>query len=217
MDLETELANYRAKFEQGAGPAAVAFLNSKIEELTAAFPFDFVTKVGEIVPDFALPNALGDVISLKEALDSGPVVLTFYRGSWCPYCNIQLGAYQRALPEIEAAGGRLIAISPQKPDHSATIIEQQKLTFEVLSDASNVVARKYGLVYALPEELIQAYKSFGVDLADVNGDDTWQLPIPATFVIGSNGRVVHRQAETDYRKRLSPRTITEMLTTQSGI
>jgi peroxiredoxin len=211
MGLEQELADFNAKFEASAPPGAAAFLNKKIEELTSGFPFDRVPKTGDLAPEFSLPGVTGETISLLETLASGPVVLTFYRGAWCPYCNIQLAAYEHALPAIAEAGGSLIAISPQKPDGSLSMTEKNSLTFDVLSDTGNVVARKFGLVYTLPDDLKAAYSSFGVDLAAINGDDSWELPIPATFVIGRNGRVQLAHAEADYRKRLAPEAIVAAL------
>lgn len=165
MGLEQELAEFNAKFKASAPSGAAAFLNMKIEELTSGFPFDHV-------PDFSLPGVTGETISLLETLPSGPVVLTFYRGAWCPYCNIQLAAYEHALPAIAEAGGSLIAISPQKPDGSLSMTVKNNLTFDVLSDTGNGVARKFGLVYTLPDDLKAAYSSFGVDLAAINGDDS---------------------------------------------
>lgn len=211
MGLEQELSDFNAKFEASAPPGAAAFLNSKVEELTAAFPFDRVPKPGDLAPEFSLPGVTGETISLLETLAGGPVVLSFYRGAWCPYCNIQLAAYERALPAIAEAGGCLIAISPQKPDGSLSMTEKNNLTFDILSDAGNAVARKFGLVYKLPDDLKAAYSSFGVNLAAVNGDDSWELPIPATFVIGRNGRVQLAYAETDYRKRLGSEAIVDAL------
>ena len=211
MALEQELADFNAKFEASAPPGAAAFLNTKIEELTSGFPFDRVPKPGDLTPEFSLPGVRGETISLLEALASGPVVLSFYRGAWCPYCNIQLAAYEHALPAIAEAGGSLIAISPQKPDGSLSMTEKNSLTFDVLSDTGNVVARKFGLVYTLPDDLKAAYSSFGVDLTAINGDDSWELPIPATFVIGRNGRVQLVHAEADYRKRLAPEAIVAAL------
>ncbi|MGM4985865.1 MULTISPECIES: peroxiredoxin-like family protein [Rhizobium] len=211
MDLEQELADYNARFEASAAPGAAAFLNAKVKELTASFPFDRVPKPGDLAPEFTLPGAGGEAISLLETLSGGPVVLTFYRGAWCPYCNIQLAAYERALPEIAEAGGCLLAISPQRPDGSLSITEKNNLTFDVLSDIGNVVARKFGLVCRMPEDLKGAHASLGIDLAAINGDNSWELPIPATFVIGRNGRVVLSHAEADYRKRLSSEAIVDAL------
>lgn len=211
MGLEQELADYNAKFEARAPSGAAAFLNANVEERTAGFPFHLVPKPGDLAPEFSLPGAVGETISLLEALCGGPVVLTFYQGAWCPYCNIQLAAYERVLPEIAEAGGCLIAVSPQKPDGSMFMTEKNNLTFDVLSDVGNVVARKFGLVYQMPEDLKGAHASLGIDLAAINGDNSWELPIPATFVIGRNGRVVLSHAEVDYRKRLSSEAIVDAL------
>ncbi|NKL02741.1 redoxin domain-containing protein [Rhizobium leguminosarum bv. viciae] len=216
MGLEQQLADFNAKFEASAPTGAAAFLNSKIEELTAGFPLVRVPKPGDLAPEFSLPGVAGETISLLETLARGPVVLTFYRGAWCPYCNIQLAAYQRVLPALAEAGGSLIAVSPQKPDGSLSMTEKNNLTFDVLSDTGNVVARKFGLVYKLPDDLKAAYSSFSVDLAAINGDDSWELPIPATFVIGRNGRVQLAHAEADYRKRLAPEAIVDALRAAEG-
>jgi peroxiredoxin len=211
MGLEQELADYNAKFEASAPPGVAAFLNAKVEELTASFHFDRIPKRGDLAPEFSLPGATGETISLLETLSGSLVVLIFNRGTWCPYCNIQLAAYERALPEIAEAGGCLIAISPQKPDGSLSMTEKNNLTFDVLSDVGNVVARKFGLVYRMPEDLKGAHASLEIDLAAINGDNSWELPIPATFVIGRNGRVVLSHAEVDYRKRLSSEAIVNAL------
>lgn len=211
MTLDQELAEYNAEFEARVPSGAAAFLNLKIEELTAGFPFDRVPGPGDPAPEFSLPGVTGESISLLETLASGPVVLTFYRGAWCPYCNIQLAAYERSVPAITEAGGCLIAISPQTPDGSLSMTEKNHLTYDVLSDVGNAVARKFGLVYRIPDDLKAAYTSFGVDLAAINGDGSWELPIPATFVIKGNGRVQLVHAETDYRKRLSPEAILDAL------
>lgn len=211
MRLEQELLDYKTSFEASAPPGTAAFLNSKIEEMTATFPFDGVPKVGDLAPDFSLPGVTGAPLSLAGALAGGPVILTFYRGAWCPYCNIQLAAYERALPQITAAGGHLIAISPQRPDGSLSMTEKNGLTFDVLSDIGNAVARAFGLVDALPAELQAAYTSFGVDLATINGDTSWELPIPATFVIARNRTIMLVHSEVDYRIRLSPDAIVDAL------
>lgn len=211
MNFEQELATQTETFEANGPAGAAAFINAKIEELTASFSFDGVPGMGDPVPEFTLPDAWGQPVSLLEHLAGGPVVLTFYRGAWCPYCNIQLAAYQRMLPEIVAAGGRLIAISPQKPDGSLTITEKHALTFDVLSDAGNTVARHFGLVYTLQPDFRAALASFGIDFNAINGDDSGELPITATFVIGRDGRVILTYAETDFRKRLNPKIIIEAL------
>ena len=137
--------------------------------------------------------------------------LRFYQGSWCPYCNIQLRAYQAALPQIAALGAQLVAISPQLPEHSLSTAQAGELTFDVLSDVGNVAARRFGLVYALPEELRAALRSNNKALPGINGDESWELPVPATYVIAQDGRIVLAYIEVDYRKRLGPEAILDAL------
>src|SRR5260370_2119328 len=153
MGLEEELAAFRAEFERTAPSGRAEPYSAKMEELRGRFSLRDALAVGDEAPDFTLPDSRGRQISLASVLRAGPAVVTFYRGGWCPYCDIQLRAYQRALPEIVAFGGQIIAISPQLPDGSLSVAEKNALEFDVLSDPGNVVGRTFGLVYALPEEL----------------------------------------------------------------
>jgi len=207
MGMEQELADFRAAFERTAPAGRAALYEAKIAELLARFPLDRVLTVGDTAPDFHLARGHSRSISLVEALQDGPAVVTFYRGGWCPYCNIQLRAYQLTLPEITGLGGRLLAISPQLPDGSLSTEEKNQLAFDVLSDAGNAVAGAFGLVYALPEELREALRSNGKALPGINGDDSWELPVPTTYVIDTNRRIALASIEIDYRKRLAPEAI----------
>ena len=157
------------------------------------------------------------MIALPEALHSGAVVLAFYRGGWCPYCDLQLRAYQSALPTIVQLGARLIAVSPQLPDGSLSTAEKNRLEFDVLSDVGNGVARSFGLVYSLPEELREALRSNGKDLTGINGDESWELPVPATFVIAPDRRVMLAHVDVDYRRRLAPEDIIAALRSLQSI
>jgi peroxiredoxin len=135
-------------------------------------------------------------------------VLTFYRGGWCPYCNLALRAYQRALPELHARGAELVAVSPQLPDSSLSTAERNALTFAVLSDAGNRVARDYGLVFAVPDEVVAYYREHRQhDLTAANGPGAWELPVPATFVIAPDATVVLADVDPDYTRRLEPAAI----------
>ena len=207
MRLEQELAAFKAEFARTAPPGRAALYEAKIEELRAEFASESAIGVDDPAPDFALPNAAAKSVVLKDLLRSGPVVLTFYRGGWCPYCNIQLRAYQGVLPEITGLGGRLVAISPQLPDNSLDTVNKNALTFDVLSDVGNKVARQYGLVYALPEEIRSALRSNNKSLPSINGDESWELPVPATFVVASDQHVALAHIEVDYRKRLEPEAL----------
>ena len=207
MSLEQELASFKAEFSRTAPAGRAALYEAKIEELRADFALASAVGVDEAAPDFALPNAAGKSIVLKELLRSGPVILTFYRGGWCPYCNIQLRAYQSVLPQISALGARLVAISPQLPDNSLDTANKNALTFDVLSDVRNEVARSYGLVYSLPEEIRATLRSNNKALPSINGDQSWELPVPATYVIARDQHVALAYIEVDYRKRLEPEAL----------
>jgi peroxiredoxin len=215
MSLEHELASFKAEFSRTAPAGRAALYEAKIEELRADFALASAVGVDEAAPDFALPNAAGKSIVLKELLRSGPVILTFYRGGWCPYCNIQLRAYQSVLPQISASGARLVAISPQLPDNSLDTANKNALTFDVLSDVRNEVARSYGLVYSLPEEIRAALRSNNKALPSINGDQSWELPVPATYVIARDQHVALAYIEVDYRKRLEPEALLTCLNSLS--
>ena len=207
MTLEQELAVFRAEFARTAPAGRAALYEAKIEELRSEFASKSAIGVNDTAPDFALPNPAGKSIVLKDLLRSGPVVLTFYRGGWCPYCNIQLRAYQGALPQITGLGGRLVAISPQLPDNSLDTASKNALTFDVLSDVGNKVSRSYGLVYSLPEEIRSAFRSNNKALPSINGDESWELPVPATYVVARDQRVALAYIEVDYRKRPEPEAL----------
>ena len=131
-------------------------------------------------------------------------MLSFYRGGWCPFCNLELQAIQALLPEIKALGANLVGISPETPDNSMTTVEKHQLQFDVLSDVGNKTARDYGLIFTVYEEMRPLYLKWGLDIPTSNGDDSWELPIPATYIIDSNcvARVAH--VDKDYTKRMEP-------------
>ena len=211
MGLDQQLADFKAEFLRTAPSGRATLYEAKIEELRASFALEAAIGVGAIAPDFRLPDVKGNPVSLADLLRRGPVVVTFYRGGWCPYCNIQLRAYQAVLPQIAALGARLVAISPQLPDQSLSTAQANELTFEVLSDVGNHAARRFGLVYALPEELRAALRSNNKALPGINGDESWELPVPATYVIARDGRIALAYIEVDYRKRLEPEAILDAL------
>lgn len=162
---------------------------------------------GQQAGNFDLPDVHGNRLTLSDALREGPVVLSFYRGSWCPFCNLELNALQQRLPDIRNAGGRLIAISPELPDSSLSHAEKLGLEFDVLSDVGNRVARDYGLVMTIHETLRPLYLEWGLDVPAANGDDSHELPVPATYVIDSNGVIRAACVDKDYTKRMEPDAI----------
>ena len=167
--------------------------------------------VGELAPDFSLPDQHGQVVRLSELLAHGPVVVSFYRGDWCPFCNLTLRAYQAILPQITALGARLVAISAQTPDHSRATAEHKELTYMVLSDVGNVVSKRYGVAFTLPAEVRPVYLALNSDVPDANGDGSWELPMPGTFVIGRDGSVALAFVDPDYTHRLEPEALLDGL------
>jgi peroxiredoxin len=158
--------------------------------------------IGEQAPRFTLPNAVGKSISLDERLEQGPVVVVFYRGAWCPYCNVHLRGIQERLPELRDQGATLVAISPQAPDSSLAFTERLTLGFDLLSDLDQSVSSAWRLRFELPHALRQVYRDMGMALDEQNADGTWHLPVPATFVLDSSGVVRARHVEPDYRERM---------------
>ncbi|MEC9282828.1 MAG: redoxin domain-containing protein [Bdellovibrionota bacterium] len=172
---------------------------------------DNAKKKGDTYIDFSLPNVDGKKVTLSEELKKGPIILTFYRGGWCPYCNLQLKAYQDHLEQFEAAGGQLIAVSPETMESGESTIDKNDLKFKILSDNLNKEARKYGLVFQLDEELKEVYLKFGLDLEKNQGNDSWELPIPATYVINKDGKIVYSFLNVDYVQRAEPADIIKAL------
>ncbi len=164
-------------------------------------------EIGEAAPAFSAPSAVGEVVSLDDRLASGPVVLSFYRGAWCPICNIELRALQESLPDIRSLGGSLIAVNPQSPDDSLSFAEKHGLGFDVVSDIDQAIATAYRIRFTLSDELQGFYEQVGMSLTAINADGSWDLPVPATFVIDAHGIVRARHVDPDYQKRMEPSAI----------
>ncbi|WP_289139560.1 peroxiredoxin-like family protein [uncultured Brevibacillus sp.] len=167
--------------------------------------------VGTKAPDFTLASMDGQQITLSAELEKGPVVLVFYRGVWCPFCNLELRAYEQIFDEIAAVNGRVIAISPQTAEYSSAIQEKHGLRFPVVSDVQNQTAKKYELTSQMPEKLKQIYRSIEISLDVFNGDDSWELPLPATYVIDREGIIHFASVDADYKKRVEPGEVLRLL------
>tara|TARA_B110000014_G_C19930455_1_gene481342 strand:+ start:102 stop:749 length:648 start_codon:yes stop_codon:yes gene_type:complete len=210
MSLQEQL---KAKYEEikKNAPNEVAIFDADTESFISSGDAPQGLQVGDQLASFELPNQLGQTISLDELQGDSNVVISFYRGGWCPYCNIELCVLQQALPEFKSHGARLIAISPQLPDESMSTAEKNELSFPVLSDAGNKVAREFGLVFTLSEQLRPLYESFNIDLPATNGDKSFELPIPATFIIDSDGVVKGAFVNADHKQRMDPSDIINVL------
>lgn len=188
-----------------------------IEQLRTGVIARTMLKVGDRAPEFMLRNAKGEIVDIGALRKKGPVIVTFYRGGWCPYCNLELKAFQEILPEIKAAGASLVAISPEKPDDTLSTAEKNALAFEVLSDVGQKVGRAFGLVYQFTEELRSAYRGFGRNIPAHNGTPgEWALPVSATYVIDRNGTIIYAYTDVDYRDRADPRDVLDFLTSKAA-
>ncbi|MGB2692278.1 MAG: peroxiredoxin-like family protein [Thermodesulfobacteriota bacterium] len=204
MSLQIELEEMYNGFTQKVPPEVLNLMLDTTRRLVDSGIAEKSLKVGEKAPDFNLPNPSGESVNLHTLLEKGPVVLNFYRGGWCPYCNLELNAYQKHLPEIESLGASLVAISPQTPDSSLSTAEKNDLKFDVLSDEGNKTANEFGLVFELAPELHELYLKFGINIPESNGNDSWEIPLPGTYVIDKDGTVKYAYANADYTKRAEP-------------
>ena len=200
--LGEQLDARKNRFLEMAPPERIEAVTTAIAEIATSGILERAIKKGDRAPDFTLPNAIRETVSLYAELEKGPVILAWYRGSWCPYCNLQLHDYQKSLDTIAAAGAQLMAVSPELPDSALTWKEKEELEFAVLSDLGNQVARDYGIVFRIPDAIAAGYVAGGRnDLTEYNGDDSLELPLAVTYVIDSDGTVVYSFVDADYRKR----------------
>lgn len=172
-------------------------------------------KVGDTAPAFELSDQNGAAVRSADLLAKGPMIVTFLRGRWCPFCVATVEAWNDAMPLVREAGASLVAISPMTVKHAFFMHDQHKLQFPLLSDEGNHVARQFGLVYRVPEYQQQIYSRTFVNLPFLNGDSSWELPIPATYLIAGDGRVRYAFASADYTQRADPREVVQKLTADS--
>jgi peroxiredoxin len=189
----------------------LAVVDLAAEELIHAGLANRALKAGDLAPNFELPDGDGMLWRSEDLLRNGPLAIVFYRGRWCAYCNAQLSALQEMHSEIAAAGASLVAISPQTQKHSYMTRDMHKLRFPVLSDQGNQVARKFGLVYRLSPEMQAMYESIMTKLPGYNGDQSWELPLAATYVVQPDGRILWARVDADWRKRPEPAEILKVL------
>ena len=209
--LAQQLADYKAGFLQRATPERVATMVGATTDLKATGIESRALQVGDAAPDVTLPDASGRSVRLAELWQRGPLVLIFYRGGWCPYCNLELRAWQHHLKALAALGASLVAVSPQTPDNSLTTTEKNQLAYPVLSDSALSAANGFGVAFEMPQSLIALYRAGGNDLPVQNGNGRWVLPLPATYVIGRDGRITFAHIEADYRERAEPADVLRQL------
>jgi len=210
--LSERLADYRASWRVRVPADRQALMDQHVAHLAASGLARSARQVGDRAPDIRLRDQHGETFDVKTLLAKGPVVVTFYRGGWCPFCNLELKAYQAMLPRIAAAGASIVAISPEKPDDTVSTAEKNALSFPVLSDIGQRIGRAFGVVYAFTDDVRQVYDGFKLDIPLKNGvPDDWSLPLSATYVIGTDGGILFADTRVDYRERTDPLEVLRVL------
>lgn len=206
-ELDTITANTRILVQ----PERLEVSERAIGELFATGIEDRVAQAGQRAPEFLLPDANGKLVRSSDLLAIGPVVVNFFRGRWCPYCVTELERWRDLYPALRERKALLVSISPQTVRHNDFTVQQHSLPFPLLSDQGNALARQFGLAYTLPEYQQRYFRSIMVNIPYVNGDDSWALPLPATFVIGRSGDILFAEAHADFRVRPQPEEILSLL------
>ena len=216
MALQDRLDAFKADFRSGRPPYNVTrerieTMDRATAELIESGQAQRALKAGDAAPAFILRDADGKEVSSRELLARGPLVISFYRGVWCPYCNMELQALQETLPEVAARGASLVAISPQTAPNSRKAQRDNNLTFPILSDVRSEIAHAFGIRFALPDYLVALYSSFRNDLPAFNDDPAWVLPMPARYVIGGDGVIAYAEVNPDYTQRPDPSELLPVL------
>ena len=211
VSFRQQLDEYIAMQVSRLPAEVITDLTSPIEMLVQSGAADKALKEGQKVPDFTLPDSHGQEVTLSELLKNGPVVITFYRGIWCNFCSLEMNAYESSLERLQELGASLIAISPQMQEHCLAISKKLGLTFAVLSDLHNQVSRQFGLVFTIGEPARSAHYKVHKVLPKFNGDDSWEVPIPATYVVDQSGTIRLAFVDPDFMNRLDPEIVIEQL------
>jgi len=211
MSLHEELSALKRNMITQIPEHVMGMMRDATATLAASGIVKQALKSGDSVPVFELPELGGENVQLICLLSGGPLVISFYRGDWCPYCNLEMQALQRSLPDIEQAGGQLIAITPELPEFAERTWDKGNLTFPILHDRNNAVAKAFGLVFTLPDMLRPVYEGFGIDLTESQGNDCFELPLPATYIVRPDGVIAFACVDVDYTQRMEPDSIVEIL------
>ena len=216
MSLQAKLDAFKTDFEAGkppynVPPAVIEIMHRATAELIASGAAQRAKKAGDVAPAFSLRGPDGNIVNSADLLKRGPLVLSFYRGVWCPYCNMELQALEAAKSEFDRYGASLVAISPQTAPNSRKSVRQNKLSFPILSDAKGQIGDAFGLRFHLPDYLVALYKQLKNDLPTFNDDPSWTLPMPARYVIGQDGVILYSEVNPDYTRRPEPEDMIAIL------
>ncbi|MDN3384384.1 peroxiredoxin-like family protein [Pseudoalteromonas sp. APC 3358] len=216
MSLKAQIDAYNVQKDAKLPADVLALMNTTNEELIAQHIKDNALQIGQKVENFSLANHKGENIELADLLKKGPVIISFYRGGWCPYCNLELKALNDYLPRFKTQNAQLVAISPQLPDETLSTAQKNDLEFDVLSDVSNKVAEQFGLLFTLDERIQALYTQFGIDFEHYYGDKSFKLPLPATYVINQEGVITYAFLNEDYTLRAEPTDVMAALESENN-
>jgi peroxiredoxin len=216
MSLQARLDAFTTDFEAGKPPysvprSVIETMHRATAELIASGAASRAKRAGDVAPSFSLRDPDGNIVTSEDLLKKGPLVVSFYRGVWCPYCNMELQALESAKPQFDKYGASLVAISPQTAPNSRKSVRQNNLSFPILSDVKGKVGAAFGLRFELPDYLIELYKSLKNDLPGFNDDPGWTLPMPARYVIGRDGTILYSEVNPDYTRRPEPEEMIPVL------
>ncbi|MFD2938959.1 peroxiredoxin-like family protein [Flavobacterium notoginsengisoli] len=210
-DLANQIEILNAEFSKQVPQEILTVFQKSIEDLQSQNIEKNSLKVGDKIPDFCLPNANHEIICSENILKKGKMIVAFYRGSWCPYCNLELQELQKNLAKIIAKETTLVAISPQSPDNSLTLSEKHNLQFEVLTDANNIFAKQLGITFKLQDFVLSSYKSIGINLKDFNKDEENTLPVPAVFLVNEKREILYNFFDVNYTNRINIEELLNLL------
>ena len=204
MSLKDELGSFAEQMSQNAPKDVLETIGSEIGKLVESEVTEEALKVGDTAPDFFLKDSEGNTVSLNDLIEKGPVVISFNRGNWCPFCNMEFKALQLSMPEIQKAGGNLVVISPQLPQKSSDLKQQHGFSYPILYDEDNKTAKSFKISFTLPENLRPIHKAFGMDIPEHNGNNRYELPFPATYVIDQNKKITFSYINVNWMERAEP-------------
>jgi len=216
MNLQDNIATMQKKMLPSIPEETLKVMMSVTKKLIDSGIADKAMKSGDKAPTFSLVNTKGERIDSQKLLQKGPLVINFYRGAWCPYCDLELKALNETYEQITKLGANLIAISPNTRGKSEEFLATNPFKFDLLSDEGNKVAKQFRLVFELAEELRPIYNQFGINIPEHDGNNSYEIPIPATYIVGTNGIIVCDFVDADYTKRMEPDKILDKLKTISS-
>ena len=211
MNLRRSLDEYKCKMSSTLSKEVLEVLSRNTSLLQERHLAEEAINVGDAFPTFNLPDSSGHSHSLAELIQKGPLIISFFRGGWCPYCVLELKALRNIVNDLPALNATLIAITPEKLANIADTVSQNELNFVVVSDQNNVLAKQCGLVFTVPDDLLAEYKTLGIDINSNNGEEKAELPIPATYIVDQQGKIRFAFVEEDYISRAEPSDLLTVL------